>query len=271
MNGRLYDPLVGRMLSPDIVIQNPEYSQSYNRYSYCFNNPLRFTDPSGYVVTIPPEYLKMLEYASDINKYEKEIAEIGIDLESISYNTEELEGSIRTTVSWTINEDNYRLESVKFLYDNYKQKYATSCIASSLCAIERRSNSCDFNEEEIMNIQKDSYKNGLNLDNALQYYVNKSKIFSQYTKHKISDIDNYEKYLFQEMYHMNRPTSLLVQNKNWIFNHFVNTYNVTKLYINDIDNDFDINIWDSANDGTSDIKNINSFDNVLYMILYGEK
>ena len=73
------------------------------------------------------------------------------------------------------------------------------------------------------------------------------------------------------MYHMNRPTSLLVQNKNWIFNHFVNTYNVTELYINDIDNDFDINIWDSANDGTSDIKNINSFDNVLYMILYGEK
>ena len=66
--GRMYDPVVGRMLSPDIVIQNPEYSQSYNRYSYCFNNPLRFTDPSGYVVTIPPEYLKMLEYASDINK-----------------------------------------------------------------------------------------------------------------------------------------------------------------------------------------------------------
>ena len=47
---RMYDPLVGRMLSPDIVIQDPEYSQSYNRYSYCFNNPLRFTDPSGYVV-----------------------------------------------------------------------------------------------------------------------------------------------------------------------------------------------------------------------------
>ena len=50
MNGRVYDPLVGRMLSPDILIQDPELSQAYNRYSYCLNNPLRFTDPSGYVV-----------------------------------------------------------------------------------------------------------------------------------------------------------------------------------------------------------------------------
>ena len=50
MNGRLYDPILGRMLSPDIVVQDEQSSQAYNRYSYCFNNPLRFTDPSGYVV-----------------------------------------------------------------------------------------------------------------------------------------------------------------------------------------------------------------------------
>ena len=50
MNGRLYDPLIGRMLSPDIVIQDAHNSQAFNRYSYCFNNPLRVTDPSGYVV-----------------------------------------------------------------------------------------------------------------------------------------------------------------------------------------------------------------------------
>jgi RHS repeat-associated protein len=48
MNGRVYDPLVARFLSPDPFIQNPEYSQSYNRYSYVFNTPLRFVDPSGY-------------------------------------------------------------------------------------------------------------------------------------------------------------------------------------------------------------------------------
>lgn len=45
MNGRMYDPLVGRMLSPDIVIQDEHNPQAYNRYSYCLNNPLRFTDP----------------------------------------------------------------------------------------------------------------------------------------------------------------------------------------------------------------------------------
>ena len=50
MNGRLYDPVLGRMLSPDIAIQDLYNQQAYNRYSYCLNNPLRFTDPSGYVV-----------------------------------------------------------------------------------------------------------------------------------------------------------------------------------------------------------------------------
>jgi len=47
MNGRVYDPVLGRMLSPDNEVQNPLYSQNYNRYTYCFNNPLRYTDPTG--------------------------------------------------------------------------------------------------------------------------------------------------------------------------------------------------------------------------------
>ncbi|MEO0438078.1 MAG: FG-GAP-like repeat-containing protein [Pseudomonadota bacterium] len=48
MNGRIYSPSIGRMLSPDPVTQEPENGQNYNRYSYAFNNPLRYTDPSGY-------------------------------------------------------------------------------------------------------------------------------------------------------------------------------------------------------------------------------
>ncbi len=47
MNGRLYDPLLSMMLSPDNNIQIPQSSQSFNRYSYCLNNPLKYYDPTG--------------------------------------------------------------------------------------------------------------------------------------------------------------------------------------------------------------------------------
>lgn len=48
MNGRVYDPLLGRFLSPDPIVQDPDNSQSWNRYSYVFNNPLKYIDPTGY-------------------------------------------------------------------------------------------------------------------------------------------------------------------------------------------------------------------------------
>ena len=48
MNGRFYDPLLGRFLSPDPYVQAPDNPQNYNRYSYCLNNPLKYTDPNGY-------------------------------------------------------------------------------------------------------------------------------------------------------------------------------------------------------------------------------
>ena len=51
MNGRVYDPLTSTMLSPDNNIQLPDFTQNFNRYSYCMNNQLSFTDPDGnYVI-----------------------------------------------------------------------------------------------------------------------------------------------------------------------------------------------------------------------------
>lgn len=47
MNGRMYDPVIARFLSPDPFVQAPEDLQNYNRYSYCLNNPLKYSDPSG--------------------------------------------------------------------------------------------------------------------------------------------------------------------------------------------------------------------------------
>ncbi|MGB9428686.1 MAG: RHS repeat-associated core domain-containing protein [Gammaproteobacteria bacterium] len=48
MNGRVYDPMVGRFISADPTVPNPQYSQSFNRYSYVNNSPLESTDPSGF-------------------------------------------------------------------------------------------------------------------------------------------------------------------------------------------------------------------------------
>ena len=50
MNGRVFDPVVGRFYGVDPVIQFPANSQSLNPYSYILNNPLSGTDPTGYVI-----------------------------------------------------------------------------------------------------------------------------------------------------------------------------------------------------------------------------
>src|SRR6266513_235531 len=48
MNGRIYDPVLGRFMTPDFIVQAPQNLQSYNRYSYVSNNPLMYVDPTGY-------------------------------------------------------------------------------------------------------------------------------------------------------------------------------------------------------------------------------
>ena len=50
MNARLYDPVLGRFLSPDPFVQMPDFTQNFNRYSYCLNNPLVYVDENGELV-----------------------------------------------------------------------------------------------------------------------------------------------------------------------------------------------------------------------------
>ncbi|MGM9739893.1 MAG: RHS repeat-associated core domain-containing protein [Candidatus Cryptobacteroides sp.] len=54
MNARLYDPVLGRFLSPDPYVQMPDFTQSFNRYSYCLNNPLVYVDENGEFVWFVP-------------------------------------------------------------------------------------------------------------------------------------------------------------------------------------------------------------------------
>jgi len=59
MNGRIYDPILCRFLSPDPYIANAGFTQDYNRYSYVLNNPLSYIDPTGFKVA---KYLEMLSF-----------------------------------------------------------------------------------------------------------------------------------------------------------------------------------------------------------------
>ena len=63
-NVRMYDPALGRFLSPDPFMQSSLNTQNFNRYSYCLNNPLKFTDPSGFVYSgaTPHSYFSSPSY-----------------------------------------------------------------------------------------------------------------------------------------------------------------------------------------------------------------
>ncbi|MBI3291261.1 MAG: RHS repeat-associated core domain-containing protein, partial [Elusimicrobia bacterium] len=45
---RYYDPQLGRFIQPDTIVQAPSDPQTLNRYTYCRNNPLIYTDPTGH-------------------------------------------------------------------------------------------------------------------------------------------------------------------------------------------------------------------------------
>ncbi len=47
---RFYAPALGRFLSADTIVPEPNNPQSLNRFSYTYNNPVKYTDPTGHDV-----------------------------------------------------------------------------------------------------------------------------------------------------------------------------------------------------------------------------
>ena len=45
---RYYDPVIGRFVQPDFAIPSPFNPQAYDRYAYCYDNPLKYFDPDGH-------------------------------------------------------------------------------------------------------------------------------------------------------------------------------------------------------------------------------
>ncbi len=71
MNGRVEDSVTGRFLSADPYITEPGNTQNFNRYSYVYNNPLSYVDPSGYAtcytqVWIPPVDIDVVDAVAQL-------------------------------------------------------------------------------------------------------------------------------------------------------------------------------------------------------------
>ena len=69
MNGRVYDPVLARFLSPDPFVQFPGIADGLNRYSYVMNNPLIFVDPSGYNPEKKSNFILWLKYVFSNSPY----------------------------------------------------------------------------------------------------------------------------------------------------------------------------------------------------------
>ncbi len=64
-NARYYDPAIGRFIQPDIIVPDPTNPQDLNRYTYAGNNPLRYTDPSGYCIPDECPWVPQVSYPGD--------------------------------------------------------------------------------------------------------------------------------------------------------------------------------------------------------------
>jgi RHS repeat-associated protein len=81
MNGRLYDPITSSMIRPDANIQTPDFTQNFNRYAYCLNNPLTYIDPDGNTF-IESALLFYLFFCTDLGyEIQKELFPIALHLD----------------------------------------------------------------------------------------------------------------------------------------------------------------------------------------------
>ncbi len=259
MNGRMYDPVIGRMLSPDIAIQDEYNLQAYNRYTYCFNNPLRFTDPSGYFVEIPPEYINLFEYAKDVERFRVFISELGIDPASVQYNTAETEGRQITTVSWMIGGDRYDMVKYDYIYlRNYYQQFTNGCAATCFWALESQWNpQTELNEEYFMECNPKSYSKGLSVRELSElfvgtqigdnYFPGVSSTYHFYDELEITDANRDN--LFQDCFDTFRAgDAMMFLLPGSTIKHDVNATSAARLLINGKSslNNYSVWIWDSS-------------------------
>jgi hypothetical protein len=83
-NARYYDPFVGQFTQPDSLVADPMNPAAWNRYSYVYNSPSNFVDPSGHFVS-PDTILDFAAFVYDLNEFDRHpswgnLAWLGVDV-----------------------------------------------------------------------------------------------------------------------------------------------------------------------------------------------
>ena len=109
MNARLYDPALGRFLSPDPKVQQPEGTQGFNRYSYCLNNPLRYVDLDGEKIINGYGDPKLLQAKLDFLLFSRDQTPEGISKENINNEITKLTHTLKDAIETQNMIDDYKM------------------------------------------------------------------------------------------------------------------------------------------------------------------
>ena len=109
MNARLYDPALGRFLSPDPEVQQPEGTQGFNRYTYCLNNPLRYVDLDGEKIINGYGDPKLLQAKLDFLLFSRDQTPEGISKENINNEITKLTHTLKDAIESQNMIDDYKM------------------------------------------------------------------------------------------------------------------------------------------------------------------
>jgi hypothetical protein len=83
---RFYSPLLNRFIQPDTLVPSPSNPQAWNRFSYVYNNPIRYVDPSGNIVESPWDVFSLVVGVGTLgyNLYNGNYADAALDAVGIA-------------------------------------------------------------------------------------------------------------------------------------------------------------------------------------------
>ena len=238
-------------------MQQADHTQSYNRYSYCLNNPLRFVDPTGWVTTIPPEFARYYNGGLLLDPVNYKIWLEGNSAKGVEYSTTVSEGNTVISYTWYDEESRqYGMTVVDHGLGHGEQMCENSCAAFAVAAQEARLHgNPELTEEYFMGITENACDNGLFYDQVLQELVDESSVYGvQYYGNKFPSLPNptnsdFESRAFGIMI-LNRGVSFRFYDnpieKNSTFGHVMNVSNAVEFRINNSVIGHELNLWDSV-------------------------